>query len=366
MKFCVKTFLKRIIKEWLLLFSLLGLFITSLYLKHFPYYSIQDFKIIYILGVLLVIIKGLERANLFNVLSSYLNNTSYLPLKIIIVTIILAMFITNDVALMIVVPLTLCLDIDRKEYLIILEALASNAGSSLTPFGNPQNLFLYWFYNLNPNQFFKVTASFIWLNILIVFLSLMLFFQKKYLNENNNMNNNSVNLGKLSNIKGYIYLIFLLIFILCIMKMLPIYLGIIIILYVISFDIKSLFIDYYLLLTFLIFFGFTDNLMNILYFKFDTGEQVFWVSLLLSQFISNVPSTLLVADFTNKWDYLLWGVNIGGFGTLISSLANIIAYRLYVNNIYISHNNRKSFLIKFHLLSFFMLMVGCILFKLLN
>ena len=80
------------------------------------------------------------------------------------------MLVTNDIALIVIVPLTLSLNINRKDILVILEALAANSGSALTPVGNPQNLYIYWFYDVPPDVFIKTIAPFslFFLGLLIV------------------------------------------------------------------------------------------------------------------------------------------------------------------------------------------------------
>ena len=94
-------------------------------------------------------------------------------------------------------------------------------------------------------------------------------------------------------------------------------------------DRRSFRIDYILLLTFIVFFGFTDNLAHILNFSFHNPRHVFLTAVLSSQIISNVPSALLLADFTSNWQSLLWGVSIGGLGMVNGSIASLIAFRIY-------------------------------------
>ena len=369
-----------LIEEWLLSISAFGLILTSLYLKKFPLYSSKDFQVIYILFVLFVIVKGLDNSNFFSKIASLLETRSFLPVKLVALTMLLSMFVTNDVALLIIVPLTLNLKIEKKGLLVIFEALAANAGSALTPFGNPQNLFIYWFYHLHPLDFFQGIFKFIFINIFIIIITFFYFKNARQNSKNAyasatitshsavsaaNLTSSAVPGSSVAN--RYIYLTLLFLFIAAIMRLLPISVGIIAIFYSLLFDRKSLQIDYLLLATFLCFFGFTDNLMAILKFHFNTSSEVFWYSALTSQLISNVPSTLLFADFTRHchcWKALLWGVNVGGFGTLISSLANLIAYRLYYRGYSYQKNDvdTRNFLLKFHLYGFLMFCSGCILY----
>ncbi len=102
-------------------------------------------------------------------------------------------------------------------------------------------------------------------------------------------------------------------------------------------------------------------LMRILRFGLDSGAKVFLYSSPGSQIISNLPSTLFFADFTNNWRALLWGVSVGGFGNLIGSLASLITYRLYKPH----RQEQKKFLVRFHLFGYVAFILGCGLFFLL-
>ncbi len=132
-----------------------------------------------------------------------------------------------------------------------------------------------------------------------------------------------------------------------------------VIIYSTIFDKKSLKIDFYLLLTFFFFFGLTDNLIHFTKISISSSTKLFFYSLITSQFLSNVPSTLFFSDFTENWKALLWGVNAGGIGTLINSLANLITYKFYAKKY---PQKEKSFLVKFHILNFLFLGGAILLF----
>jgi len=117
------------------------------------------------------------------------------------------------------------------------------------------------------------------------------------------------------------------------------------ILYALIFDRKALGVDYPLLATFLFFFGFADNIKALVSPMIEHSGHVFLFSALTSQAMSNVPATLLFGKFTADWKALLWGVNVGGFGSLFGSLANLIAYRVYVSRD--GATDTKSFTAKF-------------------
>jgi len=246
-----------------------------------------------------------------------------LPLKLVVTTYFLSMLVTNDIALIVIVPLTLSLNINRKDILVILEALAANAGSALTPFGNPQNLFIYWSYGVHPVTFIETIAPFS-----LVFIGLLIvssFFVRI-------RNNLQENVTQKINKKAYIYGVLLFVILLTVLHILPISTGILVVLFALIFDRKALLIDYALLFSFLFFFGIADNLKILLASEINHSGHIFLFSALASQVMSNVPSTLLFAKFTSNWQALLWGTNAGGFGSLFGSLANLIAYKIYVTH----------------------------------
>ncbi len=347
-------FIKKIAEEWLLFLSSLGLILTSIYLKRTPFYSKTDFKVLYTLFIFLIIIKGLERTNFFLILSNKIKNGKYISQKLLLLTAVLSMFVTNDVALLTIVPFSLTLNIENIEILIIFETLTANIVSSLTPFGNPQNIFIYYHFHLHPLVFIKTMAPF---SIILFFI--ILIISNRY--NKTGISNDSNSLEKIKK-NSYIYLGFFILFILAIIKILPLEIGILAILYPLILDRKSLKIDYFLLLTFLAFFGFTDNLIRILKISLANSNQVFIFSALGSQFISNVPSALFFADFTNNWKSLLWGVSVGGLGTIIGSLASLISYRLYKAKF----NETKNFLIKFNLYGYLFFFLGILLYFIIN
>jgi len=342
-------------KEWLPILSVISLIITSIYIKKLPIYSFSDIEILFILFVLFVVIKGVENSGFFLKTTNILKDVKRVPLLLIVFTFFLSMFVTNDVALLIMVPITLTLVICKKDVIIILEALAANAGSAFTPFGNPQNLFIYWYYKIKPLEFFRVIAPFS-LIFLVILIVMALLIKVKY------THNVTSNVGKLK-YTSYVYLAFLLVFILVILKILPIYTGFGILIFSLIFDRKSLKIDYGLIITFLCFFGASNNLKIILYDDLKIhSHNLFFLSAGISQLISNVPATLLLARFTKDWKSLLWGVNTGGFGSTIGSLANLIAFRLYTLSEDKTKVSTMKFTVKFLVMGIISFLVGCGLF----
>jgi len=349
--------LEFLLKEWLLFASVSGLVLTSFYLERIPRYSVQDFEVLYILFVLFVIIEGLEKSGFFSKVSSGLEKGRNIPAKLVFATMALAMFVTNDVALLVVVPMTLKLNIKKKDWIVVLEALAANAGSALTPFGNPQNLFIYWFYHLHPGEFVRAIAPFT--AVFFVILILLAGAVKAENRERTQYREKTAG-------SFYLYLSLLVVFVLAVLRLLPIWVGVGVVAYAFLWDRKSLKVDYALLATFFCFFGLTDNLKTVFMSTLENSKYVFIFSALVSQFMSNVPSTLLFADFTTNWKALLWGVNVGGFGSLLGSLANIIAYRLYANSTGYGRGDSRRFLVKFHALSYCAFAIGIALYYVLT
>lgn len=334
----VNFWLRRLIKEWLFLSSFLGLLITSVYLRRIPDYSNSDFRILFIISMFLIVLKGLENSNILTKIAQITSEGKFTPLKLILLSAFLSMFITNDIALIMIVPITLIMDLKHKDIIVILEAISANAASAFLPSGNPQNMFIYWFYNLNLFEFIKAIYPFTLISMILIIVAAIVLGSPK-----------AKDLPQKEIKKNYnIYLILLLLMLAVLFKFLPSYLGLFVILYALFFDKESLKIDYFLIGIFFMFFGFTDNLKHIVHISIKSQDGVFVFSALLSQIMSNVPSTLMLADFTNNWRQLLWGASVGGYGNLIGSLANLIAYRIYV-----SYNKKsKNILIKFTVIGY--------------
>ena len=341
------AFIDFVLKEWLVMASGVGLALTTFYTRHLPVYSIQELEVLFILFVLFIAVNGLQQSGLILKISRVMEKGKALPLKLVVTTFVLSMLVTNDIALMVIVPLTLSLNINRKDILVILEALAANAGSALTPFGNPQNLFIYWSYGVRPDTFIETIAPFS-----LFFLGLLIAFSLLVKTRSNLRDNMARKISK----KAYIYGVLLLVVLLMVLHILPVFSGALVILFALFFDRKAFRVDYALLFTFLFFFGIADNLKLILAYEISHSGHVFLFSALASQVMSNVPSTLLFAEFTSNWRALLWGANAGGFGSLFGSLANLIAYKLYVTHE--STNNAPQFTAKFLVIGYMALFMS--------
>ncbi|WP_312884167.1 SLC13 family permease [Clostridium psychrophilum] len=264
------------------------------------------------------------------------NSYKKISLILIYLTFFSSMLITNDVALITFIPLTLI--ISKRAHinpmkLVIFQTLAANIGCGLTPMGSPQNLFIFSFYNLNASQFFKIMLPFTIFGILWLFILNILEKSKEF-----NFNLEDIIIENQTHV-----LIFCVLFIFILLSVFNIVnykIALIITILVVLILNKRLLakVDYILLLTFICLFIFTGNLSSFPFIEsfarafLHNKTTTYFSSILLSQFISNVPCSMLLANFTSNWKELLLGVNIGGLGTLIASLASVISYKLYMND----------------------------------
>ena len=336
---------KYLLKEWLFFVSLFLLLFSSLYLKRIPHFSGDEIKTLFTLWVFLSLLEALREERVFRfVVSRFLSGKYAIP-KLVAAAGILSVFITNDVALFVTVPLTLFVNSRFIGEAVILEALVVNGLSSVSPIGNPQNIYIFYHYSPGILNFVKTVLP------LGVFVFLFVLLRAFFL-ESETVERVRFEVGR----GAPLFLALFFLFVLCAVGFLPLYLGVFVVAAVFFFHREALFkVDYFLLGTFFCFFGFTDNLSSYLKVGELSGEKLFWVSAILSQFMSNVPSALLLSDFTSDWKSLLWGVSVGGFGTLIASMANLIAYRLYAREI---DNQDRAIIAKFHLYGFLAFLTG--------
>ena len=296
-----------------------------------------DFKLIFILFDLMIIVYIFEKSRVLeSIAMKVLNNSKNLRqliFSLIILSFFISMLLTNDVALFLIIPLTLIVEIELKNNLIfpvVLITIAANLGSSVTPFGNPQNLFLFLFYNFNIINFLKITLPLGIISFVLLSATLIFIEKKEFKREFPAVHFTSKN-------KVIYFSILFFILILSIFGLINyILITIILLISVLIFERKALFkIDYFLLLTFVFIFLIVGNISSSVYIKelFDkfitSSNRVYFLSIFSSQIISNVPAAILISHFTDNAKELILGVNIGGIGTLISSLASLISYKLY-------------------------------------
>lgn len=307
------------------------------------YVDYIDFRSLGILWGLMVIIQGLRYHNIFEKIAQYLLEKVSKQWQLVMVLVFMcflgSMLITNDVALITFVPFSIMiLKSCNKEKImipvIVLQTIAANLGSMLTPIGNPQNLYMYGLTKMNFVSFVKILLPYSVVSTVLIIIAIFVFTYDK---EELDTSITDFEIGENSSkYKIIMYSVLFLIAISSVLRMIPWYVfAAVVLLCVGFFERKILFkADYILLLTFVGFFIFTGN-MGKLEIVRSLLESVlksheFVVGIVTSQFISNVPATLMLSGFAKNYRQLLIGVNVGGLGTLIASMASLISYKAYV------------------------------------
>ena len=321
-----------------------------------------DFRVLAILLSLMLVVIGFQNLGVFSFcadkLCSKVKNLRQLSLTLILLCFFSSMLITNDVALITFVPFAILIlfqtqNIKHCAFIVVMQTIAANLGSILTPLGNPQNLFLFSKMQISLFDFIKILFPYCLISFIFI-LIFNLFIPKNKIQQINLENQNIKTFSK-KDIKDI--LLFSALFILCLLSVLnliPYYFVLAIVFLSVGIYNKKLLLqaDYVLLLTFVCFFIFTHNISNFNSIKTLLENLVdkkeFLISLITSQFISNVPSALLLEPFSKNLTKLLLGVNIGGLGTLVASLASLISFKIYSKEKSLSS---KNFFITFTLLN---------------
>lgn len=305
------------------------------------YIGYFDFKTLTCLFCTLAVICALKNIHFFTITAKKIvaltGNTRTLSLALVYITFIGSMFLANDMALLTFLPLGyISLSATRKEKymapVFIIQNIAANLGGMLTPFGNPQNLYIYTKFNIPTIEFMGIMI-FPFILSIILFTVCCLFIPKEELTLNNEEDE------KINTKKATFYLVLFAMTILMVFRVIPYYVCLPIIFSAILIsDRKALTkVDYPLLLTFVCFFLLAGNISRIeivnTFFSALLEKNTLLTSILSCQVISNVPSAILLSEFTTNYKELLLGVNIGGVGTLISSLASLITFREYTSHV---------------------------------
>ncbi len=301
----IRSILKR---DLVLTISLVLALVSSLFFK--PRISYIDFPVLGMLLSFMLVVAGFRQLHVLEkaagVLFSRCRTTRHVGAVLIWLTFFLSMLVTNDVALLI------------------------NLGSACTPMGNPQNLFIYYHYQLTTSYFFSVLGplsvlSALWLAILVLGLP----------NRPLQMEHRETETGPRPRI-----LLFTALLLLCFLSVAHVVSPLVctaVVVTVVALTDRSLLklADYSLLLTFIGFFIFIGNLSHwdairqLHHYLHHARGIVYVTGIVASQFISNVPAAMLLAGFTRNAGELLLGVDVGGLGTLIASMASVISYKLY-------------------------------------
>ena len=327
------------------------------------YLGYFDFKTLTCLFCVLAVVCALRNIRFFSILAAKIvrlfKNSRACILALVYITFLGSMLIANDMALLTFLPLGYFVlsSTGKQKYMaftFIMQNIAANLGGMLTPFGNPQNLYLYTKFAIPTGEFMAVMAPPFCISVALITVC-CLFIKKEPLEIADEKNTLPVG-------RTIVYSLLFVLSIVIVFRVIEFWIGLIVIPLVLLFmDRKALKdVDYGLLFTFVAFFVFAGNMARIpaveRLFSSLMQKNVLIVSALSCQVISNVPSAILLSQFTNDWKPLLVGVNIGGVGTLISSLASLITFREYTK-----HNPGKAgkYILLFSAFNFgFLLVLG--------
>lgn len=292
------------------------------------YLNYINWDTIILLFAIMVVVEILKNLAIFEILVRKLlvriGNTYSLLFILVFIVFFSSIFITNDVSLIIFIPFTILAlkKVERVDLTILtvsLQTIAANVGCMVLPIGAPHNIVMYTVSKIPFESFFILLLPYVTVSVL--FLIVVLFFVPR----------DDITLPKLSKVDKNYDNFFKRVF-----------LG----------------VDYYLLLTFIALFILIGNLQNIPFFnelftKWIVGNEVIW-GILASQIISNVPAAILLSGFSSNYGAIIIGINVGGFGTLIASMANLISYKILIRE----HDEFKSrYLIVFTVLNVILLII---------
>lgn len=310
------------------------------------YLAYIDWRVLGILLSLMTIMAGLQKNGLFDRIGAFMlartRNTAQLTCVLVFLCFFSSMLVTNDVALLTFVPFALltlqkCHQERLMVLVFVLQTIAANLGSMLTPIGNPQNLYLYNLSGLSVGSFMQLLFPYTLVSgVLLLIVIFVLSARKKKISmeECSFLLEEKPESGK----KNGVYLVLFCLSLLVVARILPFYLvlaAVLVVTFVMDRDVLGK-IDYCLLLTFISFFIFTGNMGNIPQIQNMLAELVggreLMIGIISSQVISNVPAALLLSGFSSDYPNLILGVNFGGLGTLIASMASLISYKIYAHN----------------------------------
>ena len=303
------------------------------------YFHYIDFRVLCLLFCLMGVVAGFKSQGAFPWLTYQLlkkiKSGRVLAVTLVMLPFFCSMLVTNDVALIVFVPFTLALlaDLGCEKHMIpviVLQTVAANLGSMATPVGNPQNLYLYGAYSLSAGEFFAVVLPLTVLSFAALTAASLPALPAE-------LPSRKLKEEKLHSVRAT--LIYGALFLLCFLTVFRVVHYLIATAIVVSvlfvMDRKLLKeIDFMLLLTFVCFFVVSENLGRVetirTFLQDLLTKNTLLTSVGASQVISNVPAAVLLSAFTDNWKDLLSGVNIGGLGTPIASLASLITLKLYL------------------------------------
>ena len=310
-----------------------------------------DFKVLALLFCLMLVIQAFRTTNLLDYVAVRLlgvcRTTRMLYFVLVFLVFVVSMVITNDVALLTFGPLTILVCQKRNlpaGTLVVLETIAANLGSSLTPMGNPQNLFLYSFYNFSTKEFFSITLIIGAVSLVLLTVVLVVGGGKKaasaeVMTELTPMKATQVPVVK-KDFRFWLYVVAFVLSLLTVFRLVDYRITLVVVtclVAVCNYRLLSM-VDYGLLGTFLAFFVFVGCISSVpavaslIESSVTSPLATYITGIATSQVISNVPASLLLSGFASHGKELLLAVNVGGLGTLIASLASVISFNIYRNS----------------------------------
>lgn len=329
-------------KELVLVISALCMFISMFFVPpSAAYWDYIDFRVLVLLFCLMAVVAGLQCHGVFTWLADCIlrgkMQRRILFLLLFLLSFFSSMLVTNDVALITFVPFAiLILELTGQEtyliFVVVMQTVAANLGSMATPVGNPQNLYLYSSFHLTAMEFFSTVLPYVLLALPLLTVSVV-FCPKERLDVNLPERQSSYSIWRI--------VVYLILFVLCLLSVFHILHFVLLFAFIcialLIMD-RPIFkkIDYSLLLTFVCFFVFAGNIGAIgsihIFLQKLMSNHPLLTAIFTSQVISNVPTAVLLSGFTTDWKALLLGVDIGGLGTPIASLASLISFRLYMKS----------------------------------
>lgn len=302
------------------------------------YIDYIDVRVLCLLFSLMAVVAGFQSCHVFEALAQKMlageKKLRTIGWVLVALPFFTSMLITNDVALITFVPFTMLVlkmvGAEKEAALIVvLQTVAANLGSMATPFGNPQNLYLYANYNMTGSEFFGTVLP-------LTLVSLVALWFCGYMVSGHGIQVNFSGKACIHNkVKLGVYAVMFILCLLAVLRIAPYWaVTAMVAIALLVLDRKLLLkVDYALLLTFICFFIFAGNMGEISAVQnFLAGimeKNTLLTAALSSQVISNVPAAVLLSEFTENGRALLAGVNIGGLGTPIASLASLISLKLY-------------------------------------
>lgn len=305
------------------------------------YLGYFEWKTLSSLFCMLAVVAGLKHTNVFELISKKLiglfRTRRAVIYALVYGTFFFDMIVANDMSLITFLPLTYLVlhSTNNDKYLaftFIMQTIAANMGGMITPYGNPQNLYLYSFYNIDTLEFFGVLLVQSITVALLLFLGCLIFVKNEELTLKNNEK------FEIDKKRLAVYIVLFVFVILSIFRIVPHQITLaLVIVAVLATDIKRFKeVDYALLATFCVFFIFSGNIARIEIIKefiaSIVAENVLIAGIVSCQFISNVPTAIFLSKFTENYRDLLVSVNVGSLGIIISSLASLITLKEYLKH----------------------------------